>query len=307
MSSSLLTVQTADHKSIKARMKIGLGRAFSMLFQQRVTELSKFPSSYPTGLKDKMIMAMLKEQARIANNADFFERLHADFWRGEGGEVFSSNCDHRFEDLFLTRQAADLKLLQKYWSQSRLKHIVEIGCCSGLHLQHLVTKLPRVETAVGIDINPAQIQANIENSKFDPRIKFFAGDGGQWVIDNALPNTLFVTNGGVFEYFSQQRLTEIIRHVSSKLSPAMFFTVEPIAPDYSSAMTIDSIPFGEELSFSHNYVRLYQSNGFTVVHQRPVDFESWRLLTALALTKKTSGCDEAQLSEVNVSQCRTSQ
>ena len=224
----------------------------------------------------------MTEKARIENDTAFFDRLHTDFWMGQGGVVFSANCDHRFEDLFLTKQAEDFQLLQKYWEHGNYKHIVEIGCCAGLHLQHLTTSLPGVESAVGIDINPVQIQSNNDNPKFDSRINFIAIDGGQWVIDNGQPNTLFVTNGGVLEYFSETRVKEIFRHVAEQLSPAMFFTVEPVAADYDSVGETRSIPFGEELSFSHNYHGLYQSTGFDVLHQRPVDFEAWRMMTMIA-------------------------
>lgn len=284
MSSSLLTIQSAETKSFKDHLKIQLGRAFSVLFAKRARELQNLPTGYPHGLKDRMLMAFLKENARLTNNTGFFEQLHADFWQGQSGEVFSSNCDHRFDDLFLNKQAADVKHLQKFWTERGIKHIVEIGCCSGLHLQHLTTNLPGVVSAVGIDINTTQINLNCRNPDFDPRIKFIAADGGQWLMGNAQPNTLFVTNGGVLEYISQQRLTEILSYVSKNLSPAMFFTVEPIAPDHDFENSIESIPFGEELSFSHNYQRMYESTGFRVLRQRHVDFESWRMMTTIACT-----------------------
>jgi len=284
MNSNLFTTQTAQAKSFKDQVKIKLGRVFSILFNQRATELLKQPSSYPSGLKDKVLMAFLKEKSRVSNNTSFFERLHADFWQGQGGVVFSSNCDHRFDNLFLARQAEDLAVLQKYWRKSECKHIVEIGCCSGLHLQHLTTTLSGVESAIGIDINSTQIQANSKNPKFHSRIKFLSTDGGAWLIENAQPNTLFVTNGGVLEYFSREQLDEILSHVSKVLSPAMFFTVEPVAIDHDVTNLEESFPFGEELSFSHNYRNLYESNGFEVLHQRPVDFESWRMTTTIAKT-----------------------
>ncbi len=284
MSNSLLTIQTAEKKSVKDQVKVGLGRAFSILFNGRANELANLPTSYPSGLVDKMLMAFLKEKARVGNDTDFFEQLHADFWQGHGGEVFSSNCDHRFDDLFLNHQAHDLELLANFWVKSECKHIVEIGCCSGLHLQHLTTLLHGVESAIGIDINPSQIKANNRNPKFDSRIRFISGDGGAWVMENAKPNTLFVTNGGVLEYFSRHRLNEIVNHISTNLGNAMFFTVEPVAADYDPNTTIESIPFGEELSFSHNYRDLFESNGLNVLHQRPVDFESWRMMTTIAST-----------------------
>ena len=57
MSSSLLTIQTAETKSYKDLVKIKLGQAFSMLFNERANKLSLDPTSYPSGLKNKMLMA----------------------------------------------------------------------------------------------------------------------------------------------------------------------------------------------------------------------------------------------------------
>lgn len=282
MSDSLLSIQTAQAKSFKDHVKITLGQALSFLFHQRAAALASSPTSYPVVLKDKLLMAFLKEKARQSNDTVFFEQLHTDFWQGQGGEVFSANCDHRFSELFLERQATEFALLKKFWEQGDFKHIVEIGCCSGLHLQHLTTSLPEVVSAVGIDINPKQIKANQCNSGFDPRISFSSTDGGAWVIENAKPNTLFVTNGGVLEYFRPERLHEILNHISNSLCPAMLFTVEPVAIDYDADQMTESVPFGEELSFSHNYRNLYESNDFEVLHQRPVDYESWRMMATIA-------------------------
>ena len=284
MSSSLLTIESAKSKSFKELAKTALGHVFNAFFNARANELSNLPTSYPKTLKDKLLMAYLKEQARVANDTAFFERLHADFWRGPGGDVFSRNCDHRFDDLFLTRQAYDIEMLKHHWSSSDCRHIVEIGCCSGMHLQYLTTQLPGVVSAVGIDINPTQIQSNLCNPKFDSRIDFIAADGGQWIANHAKPNTLFVTNGGVLEYFSRQRICEIFGHISTKLAPAMLFTVEPVAADHDATATNESVPFGEELSFSHNYLDLFESSGFRVLHQRPVDYENWRMMTTIAST-----------------------
>ena len=75
----------------------------------------------------------------------------------------------------------------------------------------------------------------------------------------------------------------MVGYISSQLSPAMFFVVEPVAVDYETDKMTASIPFGDELSFSHNYRDLFQSNGCKVCHQRPVDYESWRMLATIAV------------------------
>ena len=230
------------------------------------------------------MMSLLKKQAISRGDDQFFERLHKNFWQGEGGEIFSSNCDHRFQDLFLNQQKEDFIVLQNLWRSSDLNRIVEFGCNSGLVLNYLTQNLEGVVHSQGIEINQAQIDTNNASSRFDKRIQFYCADGSDWLIGNGLPQTLFVSNGGVLEYFSRERLDEMLTLISNKLKPALFFAVEPVAPDHDWKTNKESVPFGEELSFSHNYVDLFESNGFKIVHQRATDFESWRMMATIATT-----------------------
>lgn len=230
-------------------------------------------------------MAHLKRRAIRQNQADFFERLHIDFWQGEGGAVFSKNCDHRFEDLFLSKQKLDFDQLREIWNQRQPNHIVEFGCNSGLLLQHMTTELDGVQSSTGIEINAEQVRQNQESPEFDSRINFFNADGGEWLFNNGQANSLFVSNGGVLEYFRRERLDEMLTHISGKLGPAIFFAVEPVADDHDWSKTTESVPFGEELSFSHNYTDLFESNGFKIVHQRAVEFESWKMMATIAVTE----------------------
>ena len=105
-------------------------------------------------------MAYLKRRAMLDRQADFFERLHIDFWQGEGGAVFATNCEHRFEDLFLEKQKPDLQQLRLIWKQQRPKHIVEFGCNSGLLLQYMTSELSGVLSSTGIEINAEQVRQN---------------------------------------------------------------------------------------------------------------------------------------------------
>lgn len=282
--SKILAIESAQQLGLKQRAKISLGRIAVQASPRRARQLMQSPLSAPRNLRDKTIMEFLKYQARIERREDFFEALHEDFWRGDGGDVFSENCDHRFEELFCGKQQEDFQRLKEICNDRPPKHIVELGCNSGLVLDYMVRNLPTVESAVGIDINPQQISRNQQSSRFDQRIEFIATDGVQWVLDNATADTLFVTNGGVMEYFRRSRLDEMMTHIADCLGPATFFAIEPNADDHDLENDHCSIAFGEELSFSHNYKNLFQSNGFDVVHQRPTVFESWKLMATIAVT-----------------------
>lgn len=283
--SATLSIENAQKPNLKQAVKELAGQMVARLCKARANELFESPVCHPAGIQDKLIMAFLRRQAMNQNQSEFLERLHLDFWQGEGGDVFSSNCDHRFEDLFLAKQQVDFERLQSLCDSRSPKHIVEFGCNSGLLLQHMTKELSGIETAIGIEINAEQVMKNQESSKFDPQISFSNTDGGEWLFANGKPNSLFVSNGGVLEYFRRERLNEMLTHISSNLGPAVFFAVEPVANDHDWSKTTDSIPFGEELSFSHNYTDLFESNGFQVIHQRPVEFNSWKMMATIAVTE----------------------
>ncbi len=280
-----LSVEVAQKRSVKQTAKELAGQALALLATKRTKELIDSPVSQPAGIQDKLIMAHLKRRAIRQHDADFFERLHIDFWQGEGGAVFSKNCDHRFEDLFLSKQKLDFDQLREIWNQRQPNHIVEFGCNSGLLLQHMTTELDGVQSSTGIEINAEQVRQNQESPEFDSRIIFFNADGGEWLFNNGQANSLFVSNGGVLEYFRRERLDEMLTHISGKLGPAIFFAVEPVADDHDWSKTTESVPFGEELSFSHNYTDLFESNGFKIVHQRAVEFESWKWMATIGVTE----------------------
>ena len=279
-----LSIECAQKRSVKQFAKELGGLAIASIAPQKTRSLFESPLSQPRGIQDKLIMAYLKRRAVARNQEGFFERLHLEFWRGQGGADFSGNCDHRFEDLFLEKQKTDFDKLRSIWGACQPQHIVEFGCNSGLLLQYMTTELAGVKSSTGIEINAEQVRQNQTSSTFDSRIEFSNADGGEWLLKNGKPNSLFVTNGGVLEYFRRERLDEMLTHISSNLGPAVFFTVEPVAVDHDLATTTKSVPFGEELSFSHNYADLFQTNGFEVVHQRAVQFESWKWLATIAKT-----------------------
>jgi trans-aconitate methyltransferase len=277
-----LSIENAQQRNWKQTAKEFIGQAVASVAQRRTNQLHQSPVSQPASLQDKLIMAHLKRRAVLANQSDFFERLHIDFWQGDGGAVFSKNCDHRFEDLFLAKQKIDFDHLRSICEKNQPKHIVEFGCNSGLLLQYMTTELQGIDSSTGIEINADQVRQNQSSSQFDSRIEFANADGGEWLLKNGVSNTLFVSNGGVLEYFRRERLNEMLTHISNNLGPAIFFAVEPVANDHDWNKTTESIPFGEELSFSHNYTDLFESNGFQVVHQRAVEFDSWKMVATIA-------------------------
>lgn len=280
-----LTIEAAHQLNIKTQTKILLGKIASIAFHRRFSQLAANPVGRPTGFIDKALMRYLKQEAIRTDDVKFLDLLHKDYWQGSGGQLFSSKFEYRFEDLFLARQGEDFLALQNLWNQSGVNQIVEFGCNSGLLLQFLTQQLAGVRTATGIELNQHQVDENLASKTFDTRVNFACADAGEWLFDNGQSHTLFVTNGGVMEYFRRERLNQMLQFISDELKPAMFFSVEPFAADHNWSTATESIPFGEELSFSHNYKDLFLSNGFEIVHQRLITYKKWCMAAIVAISQ----------------------
>ena len=268
----------------KTRLKIMLGSLIAKVDSRRAVANYRRPDS-GADVFDRLVVTYLTNRCAAEGRTEFLERLHASFWSGEQGAVFSGNCNHRFQDLFLAKQQPDFLTLKAHLeSQPNIKRIVEIGTCSGLFLEYLVNHLPQIRQAVGLDINKQQIAANLQKEK-SPVIEYFAGDAIRWIDNHLVANTLYVSNGGVLEYFSRPTLDRLLQNVA-RSGPVSFYMSEPVASDHADHIT-DSIPFGNELSFSHNYRDLFESNGYAVHYQRPTDFvaacgSNYRMLVTIA-------------------------
>lgn len=280
---NILSVETTSQKGVAQTLKESLGATVATVCRQRTRELLLSPTHSPIGFRDKAIMAWLKRKALTEGTTEFFERLHLDFWSSESGSAFSENCDHRFHDLFLARQAQDFAVLQRVWDKIQPNQIVEFGCNSGLLLNFLTTELAGVESATGIDINAMQVEKNQTSDSFHQAINFQCADACDWLSNHGQPLTMFVTNGGVLEYFSREKLELMFKHIASDLGPAVFFASEPVAADHDWNTSTESRPFGEELSFSHNYPHLFESAGFEVVHSRAVEYDQWKMVVSIAI------------------------
>ncbi len=281
---SIFSLETAQERDFKQGVKELLGKVIAIASPKRARTLYLNPASSPAKVSDRMIMSFLKRRAVNSSQSEFFERLHKDFWRGAAGSNFSDMCDRRFESLFLAKQGEDIEALARLWQHSPVRNIVEFGTGSGRVLNYLTRCLPDVGSVIGVDINQEQVDKNRQSDNFDERIEFACAEGAEWLESNGKPNSLFVTNGGVLGYIRREKLDRMLSHISNNLGPSMFLAIEPIAADHNWQRQKQSLPFGKELSFSHNYNDLFESNGFVVCHQRVTDFESWRMVATIART-----------------------
>ena len=97
---------------------------------------------------------------------------------------------------------------------------------------------------------------------------------------------IFISNGGVLEYFSAKQIAKLLKIIAGDLKPSAFAFIEPLAMKYNLETEIDSRPYGTEWSFSHNYKQLLESYGFNICYQHEMVTDGNRWLLMLVNTKE---------------------
>ncbi len=65
----------------------------------------------------------------------------------------------------------------------------------------------------------------------------------------------------------QDDLKQLFRHLAEQRKPAAVVMIETIGSDHDLETEKDSLIYGREMSFSHNYPHLLQHAGFEIIHQ----------------------------------------
>lgn len=234
------------------------------LFPGRAKKLANNSFNNYLGKFDRLLRNGLEAQAFWSGNHALQRDLFAHYWAQEADTV-EYNWDDRFKQDFLGRNVIIIDALEDVLKEITFDRLYEIGCGHGQVLDYLADRLEAIDEFVGIDISEEQIRKNKE--KFSqPKIEFHAADAVKWVIDNAKPRSIFLTNGGVFEYFLQSELEAIFKHIAEKLAPAVIGVVETLGSDHDLENELKTMIYGRELAFSHNYPHLLQKAGLEVIH-----------------------------------------
>jgi hypothetical protein len=93
---------------------------------------------------------------------------------------------------------------------------------------------------------------------------------------------VFLSHNGVLEYFLREELASLFADIGTRLRPSIASISEPIAVDYDLERETASRPYGDEHSFSHNYVHLLEGAGFRMLHRSEFREGSHRLLRLVA-------------------------
>ena len=247
------------------KRKLLLGSFMVKVFPGRSKKLEANAVKRSWGAFDRMLRNGLLAHAYWEGNYEKQRALFAHYWEQEADEDAHVWQD-RFEKEFLGHNVAIIDALVKAINLNDYGRLYEIGCGHGQVLQYLVNRLNGIDEFIGIDISEEQIKKNKED--FDhPKVEFHAGDAVAWIINNAQPYSIFLTNGGVFEYFLQKELESIFKYIIDKCSPAVIGIVETIGSDHNLKIEHNSLIYGREMAFSHNYPYLMQKAGLEVIYQ----------------------------------------
>ena len=268
---------------LKPIIKSVLGKIALWAFPDRAKLIEKTIGDAPNyGLLNRIIRVGLirniKEQDRLA-------LLHHRFWAGAAGNQFHKRAVKRFENWFLTEHVSlidELERLPEY-NKRKYKFLYEIGCGDGQLINYLSNRLTSLEHFVGIDINADVIALNNQYCRKE-NLEFTCGNATEWICQNGRPKAIFFTNGGVLEYFSMKQITDLLNKIATDFKPSVFAIIEPLAIDYNVETEMESRTFGNEFSFSHNYEKLFTTNGFTILYQRETMTGGHRWILMLSKT-----------------------
>lgn len=240
-----------------------------------------------TGRAAKLKRAILYSRLRRAQSRGdiaAIENALAAFWKGDSGNRFHDHYAEARFNLFLERHAKLIDEFAGLTKNSRIcfSRLVEIGCGDGTVLAYCAERLPEISEAIGLDINSAVIERISAEQLSGGRISFANAEAQDWLMANPQPGTVMLSNGGVLEYFSQDKFDKLLRTLAMS-PPVAIMLVEPVSPDHDLQNHSESFVFGHERSFSHNHWHRLNEAGFEVVfsEEMPISNTRWMLMIGI--------------------------
>lgn len=216
--------------------------------------------------QERLMRGAILAKVELAEDDEALAQFHLDYWKNKGTEYFELTDDN-FEQVFMPDCSFLFDVLQENLeaAPNRYSTIVEIGAGNGDISNYLAEKFPQIEKVIGIDLSEEQTKINQRKYQDNPRLQFVAGDAFEWVEQNGAPNMIFVTSRGVLEYFPQKRLHVFLKMINF-IGNVIFVAIEPNGLDHDFIKNPNSQPYGNERSFSHNYMAYFKEAGFDFWH-----------------------------------------
>jgi SAM-dependent methyltransferase len=262
----LLAIRSSADLPFKKRLRCCVGRVLLKLLPARAAKVRADLFSAGWGGVDKLIRNGLFHRALIDKDHDTLREFLVNYWSSEEGKAFHDDFRSRFETHFLENASRATDDFEDYLKAAKppIDKIYEIGCGSGQVLEYLADRFPPFARFTGLDLSARQIEENRETYKERPALEFVAGDVCEWLPAHGSPGSLVLTNGGVLEYVDQPRLEALLAHIAVEMAPASLIVVETLANDHDLEIENDSLVYGREMSFSHNYPYLIERSGMSI-------------------------------------------
>jgi len=259
------------------------------LFGHRVARIRTPSQLERIGYFDKLLIAAMVSHYKDTGRLHEINWLNQLYWASDSATQFHGAVQERFQSIFLAKHAPLVDELERILAASAIRYhtLYEIGCGSGQVVDYLAGRLRMVERFVGIDLSAAQINRN--RARFvRPQLRFEAGDASEWIAAHAEPRSIFVTNDGVFEYFTPQALSGLLASFATRLQPSLLAIVEPLAAHHDLSVDGGSIVYGAENTYSHDYPRICERAGLKILFRSEVTAAQQRYLLLIAASP-TSG------------------
>lgn len=249
---------------LKRLVKVLVGRVLAVLQPARYRRVQRGELVGQPDWVERQMMVAWTHHCLRSGKPEALAPLHQWAWRDDASSQHHADTHDRFHQWWEAGHGRIVPALVQSVSAQSVPYtrLVEIGCGEALALPGLRAALPDVEHYIGLDLSAEQSRRNIERLG-DDRTRFEQADAMAWLPAKAAPGTIYMTIGGVFEYFTQAQV-EAMYAAIARQGPATIAVVEPLAADYDLEAERDSRPFPPEHSFAHNHPALLEAAGFHV-------------------------------------------
>ena len=193
---------------------------------------------------------------------DTMQDMHVAYWKGVDTGDYYERVGVRFDEWFLGPHQPFVSAVVACAQDNSFRQMVEVGCGDGQVLNAFSQRLPDIAQFTGMDVNPEIIARNSDIYSDNALLQFTVEDFTKTFSGHAKPDTLFLSYGGVLEYFTEADLRRILSGLAQ--TGCAFGLVEPVDPDHDLEHDHASHSFGSETSFSHDHRALLESCGWSV-------------------------------------------
>jgi trans-aconitate methyltransferase len=249
---------------LKRRAKASLGFALRNLMPQLASQVREKPFDPRWGVAGRLIRNGHLAEAVGSRDHETLQRFFMDYWSSGTSAEFYDRYARRFEELFLRFHAGIVEEIadaMRHFDPAESR-IVEVGSGDGRVLSHLAQRFPSLGAFHGIDLNAWQIANCRKVHRESSNLFFHDEDIMSWMNRNRASHTIFVTNGGVLEYLLRNQVRELFQLLRKDCTPCVIAITETLAIDHDLPNELESIPYGHEMAFSHNYGAILREAGF---------------------------------------------